>query len=134
MNLLSFRIQNPTGLEPICAVPADTHAEGVKMNSRGQRPRIERQKMSTTPKGSNINSTLSGSNNQFGYVIRGLHPRLFNSSPSGTCFSIHDLPFTIHQGIHPLPETNRISFVYQLMISQAGFYAAQAGSARGLAE
>ena len=39
------------------------HAAGVKLNSRGQRPRIERPTRAPTLKGSNINPTLTGSMN-----------------------------------------------------------------------
>src|ERR1700674_5443445 len=38
------------------------------------------------------------------------------------------------QRVDPLPEADRISFIYQLMVSKAGFNAAQSRSARCLAE
>jgi hypothetical protein len=63
-------------------LPRHHHAEGVKLNSRGQRPRIERQEMSATLKGSNINPTLTGS---MIYMddFRWRCLRLLNPSPAG---------------------------------------------------
>jgi hypothetical protein len=64
--------------------PRHHHAEGVKLNSHGQCPRIERQKVSATLKGSNINPTFTGSMIHIGFPVA--LPPAIESVPCGDAF------------------------------------------------
>jgi hypothetical protein len=80
------------------------HAAGVRLNSRGQRPRIVINNIVRTLKACNSIRPFQGRLINLVFVLRGFHPRLLNASPAGTFFhsrftiydsligSIYDLP------------------------------------------